>query len=125
MDAKDYEVGYRKPPRHTRFQKGVCPNPAGRRGAKGASEKDAFQKILSKRVPYTTRSGRKKATRLDILVQQHIGFALNGDVKSIVALLNMHAQFSSVSSDNVDIVSFGNSGLGPDWEEHWTKIPDR
>jgi len=125
MDAKDYEVGYRKPPPHTRFQKGVCPNPAGRRGTKGASEKGAFQKILNKRVPYTTKSSRKKATRLDILVQQHIGFALKGDVKSIIALLNMHEQFSSVSSDDVDIVSFSNSGLGPRWDEPWAKISDR
>lgn len=125
MDAEDYEVGYRKPPRHTRFKKGVCPNRAGRRGAKGVSEKDAFQKILSKRVPYTTKSRRKKATRLDILIQRHIGFALKGDVKSIAALLDMHARFSSAPPDGVVTVSFGNSGLGPCWDEPWVKISDR
>ena len=26
----DYEVGYGKPPKHSRFRKGVCANPRGR-----------------------------------------------------------------------------------------------
>ncbi|HWY14663.1 MAG TPA: DUF5681 domain-containing protein [Rhizomicrobium sp.] len=38
----DYEVGYRKPPLHTRFKKGVSGNPGGRPGAK----KLAFGRFL-------------------------------------------------------------------------------
>ena len=29
-DDKDYEVGYKKPPKHTQFQPGQSGNPAGR-----------------------------------------------------------------------------------------------
>ena len=34
-EQSDYEVGYKKPPKHTQWEKGQCPNPKGRpRGAK-------------------------------------------------------------------------------------------
>jgi hypothetical protein len=26
----DYDVGYGRPPKHSQFKKGVCPNPRGR-----------------------------------------------------------------------------------------------
>ena len=124
MDWEDYEVGYKKPPRHTRFQKGVCANPAGRRGKKDLSERGAFQKILGRRVPYSAKGRRKKATRLEILIKQKIGSTLKGDIKSSIALLNMHAKLSNVSSDNVDIVEF-TGGTGLRWDEPWVKISER
>jgi hypothetical protein len=38
----DYEIGYRRPPRETRFKKGQSGNPKGRRKKKPASFAEAF-----------------------------------------------------------------------------------
>jgi Family of unknown function (DUF5681) len=45
--ARDYQVGYAKPPRHTRFRPGVSGNPRGRpRGASaGRSDRLALKEI--------------------------------------------------------------------------------
>ena len=123
MSSKDYKVGFGKPPMHTRYQKGICPNPKGRGARKDFSEKAAFRKILNGRVPYTTKGKRKKGTRLELLVRQRGSLALKGDVKSAIALLILYEQFSGAASDNVDIVTF-TGGPSPSGEGGG-KISDR
>ena len=49
-DDRGYEVGYGRPPVHTRFQPGVSGNPAGR--AKGSkNSKTLFDSILNEQIP--------------------------------------------------------------------------
>ncbi len=42
----DYEVGYGKTPKHTRWPKGHCPNPKGR--GKKQEKKDTIAEILDR-----------------------------------------------------------------------------
>jgi hypothetical protein len=51
---KRNDVGYGRPPKEHQFRKGVCPNPAGRRG-KGTKKASKVAEVLSE--PITVRQG--------------------------------------------------------------------
>jgi hypothetical protein len=59
-DKPDYEVGYGKPPPHTRFVQGLSGNPRGRpRGAKNI--KTLLPKALNERVVVTDQAGAARS----------------------------------------------------------------
>src|SRR5258707_14185668 len=61
-NQRDYEVGYRKPPGHTRFKKGQSGNPKGRpAGAKNLST--LLSEALNEPVVVTENGGHNKITR--------------------------------------------------------------
>ena len=44
---RDYEVGYGRPPMHSRLKKGVCPNPNGRRGSAKVKTAEIVKRVLN------------------------------------------------------------------------------
>src|SRR5262245_33179094 len=55
----EYEVGYRKPPRHSRFQKGQSGNPRGRK--KGSiNTETALRKAIFEQITVRDASGKKR-----------------------------------------------------------------
>lgn len=87
-DEEDYEIGYGKPPRHTRFRKGQSGNPRGRpKGSRNfATELD---EILNAPVP-VTENGRKTqvSTRMAVLLRLREK-ALKGDPRAIKEVLGL------------------------------------
>jgi hypothetical protein len=74
-------VGYRKPPRHTRFKAGQSGNAKGRpKGAKNFATVIALE--LNGRVPVTENGQRKKITKLEAMVKQMVNQAASGDLKA-------------------------------------------
>jgi hypothetical protein len=75
--AEDYEVGYCKPPKWTRWQKGQSGNPSGRkkrRPPENAAE--MLQDLLDEKVTVTDGSGRrKKMSRLNALLMNQLNKA--------------------------------------------------
>src|SRR6266850_6711987 len=68
-DERDYEVGYGKPPRHTRFELGRSGNPRGRPpGAKNM--KTLLNKALNELVVVTENGGRRKVSKREAIVTQ-------------------------------------------------------
>ena len=66
---RDYEVGYRKPPRQTRFTKGQSGNPRGRSpGAKNL--KTLLSEALNEFVIVSENGGRRKITKREAIVTQ-------------------------------------------------------
>ena len=64
-----HEVGYGKPPRHTRFQKGRSGNPRGRpRGSKNLST--LLNEVLNERVLVAENRGRRKITKQQAMITQ-------------------------------------------------------
>jgi Family of unknown function (DUF5681) len=85
----DYEVGYGRPPIHTRFKKGVCSNP-NRRGKRDPTEMvNIIHNALSEEVEY--REGRRvrRTSRLEAIIRKLFSEAMRGDVSSAAALLKM------------------------------------
>ena len=87
-DERDYEVGYGKPPSHTRFEKGQSGNPRGRPpGAKNM--KTLLTKALNQLVVVTDHGGRRKVSKREAIVTQLVNRSAKADYKAIQILLGM------------------------------------
>ncbi len=100
----DYEVGYRKPPRHSRFVKGLSGNPRGRPpGAKNL--KTLLSKALNELVIVTENGGQRKISKREAIVTQLVNRSAQADLKAIQILLAMlrdiegHAEAGSADPD--------------------------
>jgi len=89
----DEPVGYRRPPRGSRFRKGQSGNPSGR--PKGAGLRSAAEKVLDRTVMATVDGERRKVPLTEALVLQLAQRALAGDMKSIRELLRISDQVAA------------------------------
>ena len=84
----DYQVGYGKPPRHTRFTKGQSGNPRGRpRGAKNFTT--LLEEALNEPVTVTENGGRRKVSKRQAIVTQLVNRSASADFRAIKILLDM------------------------------------
>ena len=85
---RDYEVGYRKPPGHTRFTKGRSGNPRGRSpGAKNL--KTLLSEALNVCVIVSDNGGSRKITKREAIVTQLVNRSATADWRAIKILLDM------------------------------------
>ena len=83
----DYEVGYGKPPRHTRFAKGQSGNPRGRPpGAKSFTT--LLDEALNQRVLVSENGGRRKVSKRQAIVTQLVNRAATADFRAMKMLLD-------------------------------------
>jgi Family of unknown function (DUF5681) len=79
---KDYEVGYGKPPAHTRFRKGQSGNPSGK-PKKVLSEGEILLRVLSSKVPVTEGGRKRRMSKLEVTLRQQVNLAMKGDPKAV------------------------------------------
>jgi hypothetical protein len=74
----DYQVGYGKPPQHTRFRQGESGNPTGRpKGSKNLTT--LLEKELKQRVVVTENGRRRRITKQEAMVKHLVNKAVSGD----------------------------------------------
>jgi hypothetical protein len=84
----DYEVGYGKPPRHTRFAKGQSGNPRGRPcGAKNFTT--LLEEALNEPVTVTENGGRRKVSKRQAIVTQLVNRSATADFRAIKILFEI------------------------------------
>ena len=82
LAVRQHDVGYCKPPLHTRFRKGQSGNPKGRgKGTKNFAT--TLMKAMSEPVTINENGNRKKISKLAAAVTQLANDAARGDKKSI------------------------------------------
>ena len=87
-DDLDYEVGYGKPPRHSRFKKGRSGNPKGRpKGNKNAAT--LLRERLYSTVTVTENGRRRKMTVLEVVFRKLTKSALEGDPRAQDRLIKL------------------------------------
>ena len=87
-DQRDYEVGYGKPPRHTRFKKGQSGNPRGRpKGSKNLPT--LLSEALNESVVVAENGRRRKITMRQAIIKQLVKRSATADLRAMKILLDM------------------------------------
>jgi len=85
-DESEYEVGYGKPPKNTRFKKGQSGNPKGR--SKGRKNmRTIMTDVLNCNVTITENGHPRKVKYMEAFVKQMAAKGLNGSTRDQIALL--------------------------------------
>jgi len=91
---RDYEVGYGRPPRRTRFKKGQSGNPKGRPGgAKNLST--LLNEALNERVIVAEDNGERKITKREAIVKQLVNRSATADWRALKILIDMQQDIES------------------------------
>jgi len=91
-DNDDYKVGYKKPPKHSQYKKGVSGNKKGR--PKGPNGPTAFLphffSMLNEIIKIKGPDGRlRKIRKGDVIFQNQITKAMKGDAKATTQVIDM------------------------------------
>jgi len=89
----DYEVGYKKPPRHSQFKPGNRANPHGRGKRKLRTEAEIFNDVMNHPAEYRQGGKKKRAPRIELLIKRYGTAALKGDVSAAANLLTLREKF--------------------------------
>ena len=83
--TRDYEVGYRKPPTHTRFKPGESGNPRGRpRGTKNL--KTDLSEELGEKIEIREGDRSRKVSKQRALIKSQTNKAIKGDTRAAAFL---------------------------------------
>jgi|SRR6056297_304883 len=90
-DDRDYEVGYGRPPKSTRFKKGQSGNPNGRpKGAQGITA--SLKKELLSQIWVTEGQQTKRISKAEAAAKRVMAKALSGDLKVLLKLIEIDPQ---------------------------------
>ena len=88
MTNDSYKTGYKKPPKHTRFQKGRSGNPKGR--PKVPKNLPALiLKIFGEKVVVKSHGKTHSMTKLEAALVQLVNKALSGDIKAFREVIRL------------------------------------
>jgi hypothetical protein len=116
-DPSEYQVGYRKPPRHSRFRKGQSGNPKGRPKASESFGRLA-RRTFNERITIRENGQRRTITKLQAALKQLANKAAAGDARAIRDVLKLQpvlAQQEGATDDKltVNIVRFSDANRAP------------
>ena len=92
--GSEYDVGYRKPPKHKQFKPGQSGNPRGRpKGSK--NESTILHGILHRQIKIQDGGRSRQVTILEAMLTRFVQDSLKGNVKSAAFLLNRYGTLVS------------------------------
>ena len=81
-DDSTYDIGFRKPPEHSRFRKGRSGNPKGRpKGRRNLAT--VLERTLQEKVVINENGVRRTVTKLEAAVKQLVNKSASGDLTAL------------------------------------------
>jgi hypothetical protein len=100
-DIHNSSIGYRRPPKHTQFKKGISGNPRGR--PKGTNSVLALlEKALHRRVTITVGSRPKSVSAISAILLQLTSRALRGEHQALKIVLQLSQAAESARKTRQD-----------------------
>jgi hypothetical protein len=100
---RDYEVGYGRPPAHSRWRKGQSGNPRGSRKATRLYTIDIIRKKLMKKIGASEGKVRRKSTVLEMILLQMWVKEVGGDSRAGSVLLR-YRELVSANTEPSEII---------------------
>jgi hypothetical protein len=101
-----YQIGYGKPPCHTRFKQGQSGNPKGRPpGAKNLST--LLSEALNESVVIAENGGRRKISKRQAIIKQLVNRSAKGDWRAVKLLLDILQDIEGRTAPETTESSFG------------------
>lgn len=142
--AKEYDVGYGKPPKTGQFKAGQSGNARGR-PKRSKNIKTLVNEILGERVEITEAGKKKLVSKSEALVRKAFAQAMKGDARARNMLVDLHSpedpeaqredDFSSIELQDVQDfaermralkrnASIASTEPGADADPSWTQVDD-
>ena len=87
--SSDYQLGYGRPPQHTRFRKGRSGNPKGRpKGSRSLA--NIWSSVWNERLTVNENGQRHRITKQEAAIKQFANKAASGDKRLIEAMIKYH-----------------------------------
>ena len=103
-----YEIGYGKPPKHTRFKPGQSGHPSGRpRGQRNF--RTAVREALQEKVAIREGDRQRKLSKMDAIIQVALTKALRGDAKGLAAIVQL-ARWAGLMDEQPELSSTESIG---------------
>lgn len=98
--ADDYEVGYGRPPPHTRFKKGQSGNPAGRRRKK-LTKWEIVRRVAEEPIMITINGAQKRVTAFEAAVRKTLMNVLSkGNVRDLERLFQLFEKYGGTPAED-------------------------
>ena len=95
-----YEVGYGKPPTHTRFKPGQSGNPKGRR--KGVRNlKSVLEEELFRPVAISEGGKRRNVSVLTLVIRQCLAKAAKGETRGLTPIIPLVQRAGLIGGDEI------------------------
>ena len=119
-DKREYDVGFGKPPKHTRFQKGTSGNPPGKgRKKKSTALSTLMAEAIAETVAIKIGGKHRTLTLQEVMVLKLVEKAARGDKRAINKLIDLY-EFSSLSGDftpsTIVLTRREAAAGGPNWQ---------
>ncbi len=119
-NSKDYEVGYKKPPKEHQFKPGISGNPKGRPKLVQDFKTD-FQDELEETITLKEGGNIKTMTKQRALIKRLITNALNGNAASIKLVTSIMSSLPIKPKDIEEDLSVEDAKILKDYIERNSK----
>ena len=96
--SKNYLIGYKRPPKATRWKKGQCGNPNRRYPARTANALEVIDKLLLRPMEVVENGKTRKVTALEVIVLQLWQQELAGNGRALAVRL----KYEDIARENAE-----------------------